>query len=128
MKNNLKVTILFGLTTGVASLVFGAGAPQEQASDADGVRQAVRFERSKDAAAARQARQEPTQEQTKSAQTMEAKSELGTATGAAVPDDGGVQAAIRFERAKQAADAQQARVEATHSGEATRTSVTASRR
>ena len=115
MKNLLRLTLLFGLTTGAIGIAFAGGVPA--GSDADGVRQAVRFERAKDAADARQARQQ------------QGKTDPSAAPkAAATTSDGGMQAAIRFERAKQAADAQQARVESADAGKKTHTTVTAARR
>jgi len=71
------------------------------------VREAIRFEKAKDAADARQARletQHPSGYAERSADSAPVKDKN------AVPDKG-VQDAIRFERNKDAADARQARIE-----------------
>ena len=79
--------------------------------DAAGVREAIRFERSKDAADARQARREarhPTGDAEPGARNPREDSGLtGTRVG-----DPGEQEAIRFERAKDRAASKQARKEA----------------
>jgi hypothetical protein len=96
MNRVLKVTILMALTAACA----GGQAPSKQ-RDSDGVQEAIRFERAKTAAAARQAQRSSTPKP-KDTEPLE---------------NGGVQAAIRFERAKAAADARQARQEANHPSE-----------
>ena len=122
MKNTLKVAMLFGFTTGAIGMAFGAEPAKVKTSDADGVQQAIRFERSKDAAAARQARMEG-----KTSRTAVPKP-AAKAEGNALAADGSVQAAIRFEQAKAAADSRQARIESAQAGKPVRTTVTASRR
>jgi hypothetical protein len=61
MKNILRITILFGLAAGAAGLAFAGGQPQAKNPDSKGVQEAIRFERAKDAADARQARLETKQ-------------------------------------------------------------------
>ena len=106
MNGVLKVTMLGALIAACAG-----GQAKSEHSDSDGLQQAIRFERAKAAADARQA-------QRKSASNARDSEPSG---------NGGVQAAIRFEHAKAAADARQARLEATHPSEAT-TSTAAIRR
>jgi hypothetical protein len=97
MHGVLKVAMLVGLAAACA----GGQAPSKH-PDSDGVQEAIRFERAKAAADARQA-------QRKSAANAKDSESSG---------NGGVEAAIRFERAKAAADARQARLEANHTSEA----------
>jgi hypothetical protein len=107
MNRMVKVTMLMGLAAACAG---GQPPAKHPDSDNEGVQQAIRFERAKQAAAARQA-------------------EYNTTNAKDTPpsSDDGVQAAIRFERAKDAAAARQARREANHPGESA-TSTAASRR
>ena len=98
MNGVLKVTMLMGLAAACAG-----GQPPSKHPDSDGVQQAIRFEKAKAAAGARQAQRNSTT----------------NAKDSAPSGNGGVQAAIRFERAKDAADARQARREANHPSEAT---------
>jgi CDGSH-type Zn-finger protein len=104
MNGVLKVTMLVGL----AAICAGGQAPSKP--DSDGVQQAIRFERTKAAAAAR----------------ARAKSAANAKDNESSGNDG-VQAAIRFERAKDAAAARQARLETNHPSEAA-TSTAAIRR
>jgi hypothetical protein len=106
MKRLLKVTVLLGLVTGAAGLAL---AGQARDPDAASVREAVRYERAKEAAAARQA-----QRQSGRAETAVAATE-GNGRG-----DGGVQEAVRFEHFKEAAAARQAKRDARQGGDATR--------
>jgi len=124
-----KETVLLSLFCAIPALSFAQATSQ---SEAAGVREAIRFERSKDAADARQARTEAKHPTGYAASS--ANREYAT-PGNAVPDRGpagaagsadrsmsaadqrgtperGVQDAIRFERQKAAADARQAHIEA----------------
>jgi hypothetical protein len=104
----LKVTFVLG-SAAAAALTCAAQMP----SGDGGVQEAIRFERAKDAADARQARIEAARPHSQVTQTK-------SATTANTVGDGGVQQAIRFERSKDAADARQARIEA---GQASDTAV-----
>src|ERR1700722_8975336 len=105
MNSVLKVTILLGCSAATALTYAQTGVN----SQGDGnVQEAIRYERAKDAADARQAAKEAGRAQptpTAAAATANEQSRAGN-----VPDSG-VQAAVRFERSKDAADARQARIE-----------------
>jgi hypothetical protein len=82
------------------------------------VQEAIRFERAKDAADARQARIEAA----RSHKGAETKGSAATASAnerdrVGTVGDAGVQEAIRFERAKAAADAREARIQAGQAGD-----------
>jgi len=101
MNRVLKLTILGGLS---AAATLGIAGQMPSNSQGDGsVQDAIRFEKAKDAADARQA-------------AIEAgRAQQGGTTGRESSQqpkvESGVQEAIRFERAKDAADARQARIE-----------------
>jgi hypothetical protein len=122
MNHILKITIVFGLAASGAALLYAGGQPQSRHPDSEGVQQAIRFERAKDTADARQARLEAA----RGRQGAEPESAVPANDGAA-SGDGGVRAAIRFERAKDAADARQARLEANRPSEAAHSTVAARR-
>lgn len=112
----LKVTILLGCAAGT-TLVYAGGQAPQKSQDAQGVREAIRFERAKDAADARQARIEAGRTQKSAAPTAAASTSADNERDRMMTSedrvgDEGVQEAIRFERAKDAADARQARIEA----------------
>jgi hypothetical protein len=126
MNRVLNVTILLGCSVAAttAPLVFAGGQTGSNNQGNGGVQEAIRFERAKDAADARQARIEVARPN-QGAQTNGA-----IATGSAserdrgvIVRDPGVQEAIRFERSKDAADARQARIDA---GQATDNAVAGS--
>lgn len=109
----IRLTILLGGTVAVAALVYAGGQTPSKSQDTEGVQKAIQFERAKDAADARQARIEAGKAQPAS------EPKGAVAAGAAdrrtqivAPEDRGMQEAIRFERAKDAADALQSRMEA----------------
>jgi hypothetical protein len=111
MNSVLKVTILLGCSVAVP-LSFAGGQVGVNNQGNGGVQQAIRFERSKDAADARQASKQAAHPYP---MTYATKATAGPGR-VLVPDEGpvpdsGVAAAIRFERQKDAADARQARIE-----------------
>jgi hypothetical protein len=122
MNGIAKVTMFFGLAAGATAMAYAGGQAPSRHPDSDGVQQAIRFERAKAAADARQARRE--------ANGVGEAAQPKSATNAkdsGLSGNGGVQAAIRFERAKDAAAARQARREANHPSEATTATATVRR-
>ncbi len=113
MNRVLKVTILLGCSVATATtpLAYAGGQTGVNSHGDGGVQEAIRFERAKDAADARQARIEAA----RSHQAAETKG--AAATGSNSQGNGGVQAAIRFENAKNAADARQARIQTGQAGD-----------
>jgi hypothetical protein len=104
MKKTFTVAIVMGLS-------FAAALPAQQEA---GVQDAIRFERAKDAADARQARIE--------AQRSPSATASATATAPVEQKpkiEAGVQGAIAFERSKDVADARQARLESQQTSVAT---------
>jgi hypothetical protein len=112
----LKVTILLGCSA-ATTLVYAGGQAPSKSQDGDGVREAIRFERAKDAADARQVRIEAGRTEKSAVPTAAASTSADNERDRMMTSedrvgDEGVQEAIRFERAKDAADARQARIEA----------------
>jgi hypothetical protein len=119
MKSVLKDTVLISLFCAMPALSF-AQTPQ---SDAAGVREAIRVQKQKDAADARQAQREASKPNRTEA-TAKSDSKTESADRVGDPGEGArgatdksgkssdLQEAIRFEKAKDAAAARQARIEA----------------
>ncbi len=119
MGSVLKNTVLIGLLCAMPALSFA----QTSQSDRAGEQEAIRIQKQKDAADARQAQREASKrnggEAAKTDSKIESADRVGdpgeAAKGAA--DSGkssDLQEAIRFEKAKDAAAARQARIEARH--------------
>jgi hypothetical protein len=106
MKSVLTVTVLLGCSA-AAALVYAGGQVGVNDQGDGGMQAAIRFERAKAAADARQAQMESNR--TQQAVPQPAVSPVGQQVGVNNQGDGSVQAAIRFEQAKAAADARQAR-------------------
>jgi hypothetical protein len=120
MRSVLKNTVLTGLLCAMPALSFA----QTSQSDRAGEQEAIRIQKQKDAADARQAQREASKPNAGEA----AKSDLKTGGADRVGDTGesatgatdkngkssDLQEAIRFEKAKDAAAARQARIEARH--------------
>jgi hypothetical protein len=117
MRSVLKNTVLISLFCAVPALSFA----QTSQSDRAGVQEAIRFQKQKDAADARQAQREAPKQNRGEAAKSDSKG--GSADRVGDPGEGArsatdsgkssdLQEAIRFEKAKDAAAARQARVEA----------------
>jgi len=118
MRSVLKNTVLISLFCAMPVLLFA----QTSQSDAAGVREAVQFQKQKDAADARQAQRESSKGN--GSEAAKSDSTTGSADRVADPGEGAkgatdksgkssdLQEAIRFEKAKDAAAARQARIEA----------------
>jgi len=106
----LTVTLLLGWSATTTTLAYAGGQMPPRNQGDGGVQEAIRFERAKDVADARQARIEAA----RSRKSAESKTSalLNQRATTATAGDGGVQEAVRFERAKDAADARQARIAA----------------
>jgi hypothetical protein len=103
MNSMFQITLLLG---GLAAATLYAGDQAGMNNQGDGgVQAAIRFEKAKDAADARQAG-------TPGFRAEAAMQPMGPAS----EGDGGIEAAIQFERAKVAADARQARIEERQAG------------
>jgi len=102
MNGSFKLKMMVSLVTTGMAVAFAGQAPQSKPPDDAGVREAIRFERAKDAADARQARIE--------AGRASQPSKTGSADRTQEPSksEAGVADAVRFEREKAAADARQA--------------------
>lgn len=111
MKSVWKNTILLGLLGALPALTFAQAASQPDAAE---VREAIRFQHSKDAADAQQARKEAQHPSAVAKPGIDNPREDSGGTGRRVGDSGET-AAIQFERSKDAAAARQARIEARHS-------------
>src|SRR5580698_3463319 len=94
MNSVLKVTILLGCSAATA-LTYAQTGVNSQGNGS--VQEAIRFERAKDAADARQAAKETGRVQPNASMTTAPAANEQSSAGR-VPDAGGVQAAIRFER------------------------------
>lgn len=105
MRNLTAGMLWVALITGGAAFT-NAGAQSRSHSDAAAEREAVRFERTKDAAGRRQINIEASR-----------RPQASAAGKAAAEGNSSVGAAVNFERAKDAAAARQARLEARRSGE-----------
>ena len=107
MNSVLKITMLVGCSAGAA--LYGGQVGVNSQGDG-GVQAAIRFEQAKQAADARQAgiAADRLQQGVVTPPVAPANQQVGVSNAG----DGSVQAAIRFERAKAAADARQARVAA----------------
>jgi len=125
MKNPLQFTVVLGLAAAGLTLFASNAMAQSKSEDAAAVREAIRFERAKDAAGRRQLRggaQHPGQaSQTNgSADRMAAETpgENQAESKAASPrsDGAAVNEAIRFERFKGDAAARQMRLDARQAG------------
>ena len=108
MKGPLTATILFALSSAMTPLAFAGGQVGVNHQGDGSVQDAIRFEKAKDAADARQARSEAAHPTVAGAANPAAAAEQRAGT----VRDQGVHAAIQFERNKDAADARQARTEA----------------
>jgi len=128
MKNRILVTALFGIAAAGTASAYSDAKPQSK-SEAAAVQEAIRFERAKDAADQRQLRIESSfHRQTNGSSDRSAESEVRAEPlpGRRVTDpgpssdrqaraakmQGSVADAVRFERAKDAAAAKQARLDA----------------
>jgi hypothetical protein len=112
MKSVWKETVLASLFCAMPALSFAQSATQ---TDTQSVREAIRFEKAKDAAAARQARMEERQPSVPSEAGVAAERESASVPGVRVTDSGEKEA-VRFERSKEAAAARQAKIEARQTG------------
>ena len=104
MNSVLKVTFLLGCSAATSLCIAGGQAGVNHQGDG-GVQEAIRFEKAKEAADARQAQIDAARRPHQGAHPISA-SERGN-----IPDSG-VQAAIQFEKSKDAADSRQARIQA----------------
>jgi hypothetical protein len=104
MHKVLKLTVLLGCSV-TAPLVFAGGQSGVNSQGDGSVQDAIRFERAKDSADARQARIN----QSRPLQVTD--SQTAIAPGQVLVTDPGPEAAARFERDKDAAAARQARIE-----------------
>jgi hypothetical protein len=118
MKSVLKNTVLISLLCAMPALSLA----QTSQSDAAGVQEAIRIQKQKDAADARQAQHETSKPSVGEAAKSDSKTQSADRVGD--PGEGpkgatdqsskssDLQEAIRFEKAKDAAAARQARIEA----------------
>ena len=109
MNGSFKLKMMVSLVTTGLAVAFAGQAPQSKSQDDAGVREAIRFERAKAAADARQARIE-------AGRASKPAENPGADKQQTSKQESSVQDAIRFERAKDAADARQARSEAKSNG------------
>jgi len=107
MNSVWKATVLLGCSAAM-TLVYAGGQVGVNHEGDGSVQAAIRFEQGKAAADARQAQIQSEREQQPVA--TPSVSTAGRTVGVNHQGDGGVQAAIRFEQAKAAADARQAQI------------------
>ena len=112
MKAIVKITVVLGCSLAATSSYAGGQVNSKSQSDG-GVQEAIRFEKAKDAADTRQAQIEAAR--THQGATNRAVAPANERSREGNVRDPGVQAAIQFERNKDAADARQAGIAAGQS-------------
>ncbi len=114
MNSVLKVTLLLGCSAAM-TMVYAGGQVGVNNQGDGGVQAAIQFEHAKAAADARQASIESARaQQGLKPQTVSPTTQQ---VGVNHSGDGGVQAAIQFERAKAMADARQAQIQSRQAGD-----------
>jgi len=107
MNHAIRMTVLLGLAATMA-LANTYGKPQSQSQDSEGTGGVSRSENAKKAEAGRP----PRPETSRLHQHAKLQSQVSRSDRALTDEEAGIQEAVRFERAKEAAAARQARIEA----------------
>jgi hypothetical protein len=114
MLKTTRFALILGLAGAAAGLPSMAVAQNDNDSD---VAAAIRFQKAEDAAAARQARLEARGGESNSADRMAQPPASKSTPSASAQKEPGVEAALRFQKAEDAAAARQARIEGSGAGD-----------